>query len=402
MDLKKVLSTCKPSKEEELHLQRVVKEVISKIKIPGATPILGGSGAKNTWLKGTHDIDIYVKFNVHQYSHKSDQLAGLLGKVLKKQFAKIEHLHGSRDYFQIKVLPYTVEVVPILDIKKASEAKNITDFSHLHVQYVQKHRKLADDIRLAKLFTRAQGVYGAESYIQGFSGYVMELLVIHYDSFMKMVKAVAKWKDRTIIGNKKEAEQLNAAKKVSPLILLDPVQPERNAAAALSEEKYQQLIKTCQGFIRHPSEKYFEEQEINWERLKKKGKIIYCKVAPLKTKKDVAGAKLLKAFEYCRNEVGRAGFKLHMAGWQYGQESFFYFVVDKKPLNSFMLRSGPPLKHKQGVVHFRKQHKKVVVKDGRLYARVPRTFIHLEDCLKALLKSENVTERLQNISLSTL
>ncbi len=402
MDFKKILATCKPTREEEMHLQNVVRGVLNKIKIPGATPMLGGSGAKNTWLKGTHDIDIYVKFNVKKYARKTDQLADILGKVVKKRFRKVDHLHGSRDYYQINIHPYTIEIVPILDIKKAAEAKNITDFSHLHVKYVQKHKKLADDIRLAKLFAKAQGVYGAESYIQGFSGYVMELLVIHYGSFMKMIRAVAKWKETTTIGDKREAEELNAAKKVSPLILIDPVQPERNAAAALSEEKYQQFIKACQKFLKRPAEKYFEEEDINWERVKKKGKILYCSVTPLKDKKDVAGAKLLKAFEYVKQELERLGFKIITAGWQYGADAFFYFVVDKKPLTATMLRQGPPLKLEEAALHFKKRHKKIKTKDGRLYAEVPRQFTHVEDALKMLLSSENVIDRVQNVSFSVL
>ncbi len=402
MQYKKILESCKPSPQEQQHLQKVVKEVTSKINISGATPILGGSGAKDTWLKGTHDIDIYVKFNVRQYHDKSDQLADILGKVVKKQFKKVDHLHGSRDYYQVIMPPYTVEIVPILDIKKAAEARNITDFSHLHVQYVRKHKKLTDDIRLAKLFAKAQGVYGAESYIQGFSGYVMELLVIHYGSFMNMVRAVAKWKERTVIGDKQEAEKLNPAKKVSPLILLDPVQPERNAAAALSQERYQQFIKACKKLLRRPSEKLFEEEEVNWEQLKKKGKVLYCSVTPLKDKKDVAGAKMLKAFEFCRRALEQCEFKVIKAGWCYNNSSYFYFVMDKKPLASTALRQGPPVKLKQASMHFKRQHKRAIAKQGRLYAEVPRLFTYAEECLKEALTSENVTERIKNVSVSIL
>lgn len=401
MDFDKILATIKPTKAEEQQLQQVVKSIISKIRIPGAVPMLGGSGAKNTWLKGTHDIDIYVKFNYKKFQARSDHLADLLEKHLKKHF-KIERLHGSRDYFQMNIPPYTVEIVPILDIKKASQAKNITDFSHLHVQYVQKHKKLADDIRLAKLFTKAQGVYGAESYIQGLSGYVLELLVIYYGSFMNMIRAAAKWKNIALIGNKKDAAKLNPAKKISPLILLDPVQPDRNAAAALSQEKYKRFIKACKLFVKRPSEKYFEEQEVNFEALKKKGKVIYCAVEPLAGKKDVAGAKMLKAFEYIHDQLKQHGFNLIQSGWQYEHPSFLYFVVDRKPLSQTMLHPGPPLKHREGAKHFVKQHKRVITKNNRLYAEVPREFLHAEDCLQTLFHSPNVQERVAAIRLNIL
>jgi len=76
------------------------------------------------------------------------------------------------------------EFIPVVTIHKASDAQNITDISPLHVAWVNKHiGKLRNDIRLAKLFCKAQGLYGAESHIRGFSGYLLELLVIAYGGF---------------------------------------------------------------------------------------------------------------------------------------------------------------------------------------------------------------------------
>src|SRR3989344_8066674 len=127
----------RPSKAEIEKHNSIVGSVLKKIKIPSAKAVLGGSGAKNTWLSGSTDIDIYVKFNYSKYKNKSDEISDILYKYLRKSF-KITRLHGSRDYFQAKIKSYTVEIVPILDIKKSSEAKNITDVSQLHVDYVRK------------------------------------------------------------------------------------------------------------------------------------------------------------------------------------------------------------------------------------------------------------------------
>lgn len=197
-----ILDKIKPSPQEQKYLKKISNEIISKIKIPNTKVILGGSGAKNTYLKTTRDIDIYVKFNYARYKNKSSQISDVLHKYLKKKF-KVLRLHGSRDYYQIKKYGFTFEIIPILDIKNAKQAKNITDVSHLHVAYVKKHAKLADEIRLAKAFAQAQEVYGAESYIKGFSGYVLELLVIHYGSFKNLIKAAFQWQHKEIIGSKK-------------------------------------------------------------------------------------------------------------------------------------------------------------------------------------------------------
>ncbi|MBI2109897.1 nucleotidyltransferase domain-containing protein [Candidatus Woesearchaeota archaeon] len=52
-----VLGRIRPTKEEEDALIKLANDVISKIKIKDCKIKLGGSGAKGTWLKGTHDID---------------------------------------------------------------------------------------------------------------------------------------------------------------------------------------------------------------------------------------------------------------------------------------------------------------------------------------------------------
>src|SRR3989338_3099690 len=170
--LREVLKTVKPVPEEERRVKALVTEVVAKLKLPQTTASLGGSGAKGTWLHGDHYVDIYVQVDKKKLQTK--EISVLLRAHLKKKFSQVTQLHGSRDYFQIRHGGFTFEIVPILKIRKADEAVNITDISPLHARWVTKHKK-GDQIRLAKAFCRAQGCYGAESYTQGFSGYVLEI-----------------------------------------------------------------------------------------------------------------------------------------------------------------------------------------------------------------------------------
>ena len=76
----------------------------------------------------------------------------------------------------------------MLNIKKGSDALNVTDFSPLHVDWVNKNvKRLRDDIRLAKRFCKVNKLYGAESYIRGFSGYALELLISYYGGFLRFL-----------------------------------------------------------------------------------------------------------------------------------------------------------------------------------------------------------------------
>ena len=114
--LAKALDEIRPDREYEQKIFSIIASIISSINKGDRDfkAVLGGSGAKGTWLK-TFDADIFVLFNYKKYQDKSDKLSDILEKTLKKKF-KITRLHGSRDYFQIKKEGFTFEIVPILGI----------------------------------------------------------------------------------------------------------------------------------------------------------------------------------------------------------------------------------------------------------------------------------------------
>ena len=231
--------------------------------------ILGGSGAKGTWLSGNHDMDIFVLYGYSKFRDKSPGLSNLLETVLKKAFSgtKISRVHGSRDYFKLSFEGFNFEVVPILKISRAEQAINITDISPLHSRWVNKHAaKSKDDIRLLKRFCKAQNLYGAESYIGGFSGYVLEILIAHYGSFEKVLKASLKWKEKDIIDpsrfykGREALFHINSSKLQSPLIVVDPVDKSRNAYAALSEDKFLRFKDTAKKYLHKPGEEFLKKR----------------------------------------------------------------------------------------------------------------------------------------------
>ncbi len=397
-----ILLEIAPTKREISRLKKIQKGIISQIKIPNTKVEVGGSGAKNTWLKNTHDIDIYVKFNYKKYSQKSKELSDILNKYLKKSFKNLSRVHGSRDYFQINYEGYTLEIIPILDIKSPEQAKNITDFSVHHVKYInkqtKKYPKLANEIRLAKVFAKANKFYGAESYIKGVSGYVLEILVSKYGSFTKFAKNASKWKSKTIIGNVREAEKLNWAKKISPLILIDPVQPDRNAAAALSIEQYKNIIKFSKKFVKSPSESLFEQKPLDIKQFKKQGNLTIIEVQPLKGKKDISGAKALKAFEFLIKHS--KDYEVVDSNFDYDEIlTVYYIVTKKKEISNEYKHYGPPTENKEALVQFKKTNKLPIKTDKKLkkyYVIKKREHNKIRDHIKYLLEKEEVTSRIRN------
>lgn len=409
--LKEVLKQIKPTPEEEKKVMSAVDSFLKKLNpaLNDAKAVLGGSGAKGTWLSGSHDVDIYVLFNYEKY--KEDKLSDILEKKLKAAFKDVMRLHGSRDYFQVKQGKYIFEIVPILRITSPEKALNITDISPMHTKWVKKYSKFADQIRLTKQFMKASNTYGAESYIRGFSGYEAEVLTIHYKGFLELIRAASKWKEKTILDpehhykNKEEIlRNINISKLVSPLVVIDPVDKNRNIAAALSQEKYKQFIRTCKLFLSNPSEELFKIKKMTAEDFKKKAKnnkLILLEVISLKGKEDIIGCKLLKAFNYIAKQLQIADFKLLHKSWTWDKQkkALFAYILDPKPLEKYKKWPGPPMQAVHHVMQFKKVHKddKIIQQKNRLYAIVKRKFTVPEQFIKKLIKDPYIKEKVKEI-----
>ena len=410
--LNQVLQDIQPDKSYEKEIFERLNFIIKKINQNSKDfkAVLGGSGAKGTWLQ-TFDADIFVLFDYKKYRDKSDKLSDILEKNLKMKFKKLIKLHGSRDYFQIKENNFTFEIVPIIKISRAEQAKNITDVSPLHSNWVKKHKNLVNEIKLTKQFCQAQNVYGAESHIKGLSGYVCEILTVYCGSFLNLIKNAAKWRDKVVIDvekyyrGKDVFKIVNVSKLISPLIVIDPVQKDRNAAAALSVEKFEAFKKAAEEFLKNPSKEFFTKKDLNplFLGLKNKNKkLIIIEAKPLAGKIDVVGSKLMKIFEFLKQQLTKNDFKILKSGWEWNKNSnsLFYFLLDKSTLPKTIEIEGPPLEMKQHVDNFKKSHKKTFEKSGKIYAIDAREHVFPEDLLKELIKSQYSKERSKLIKLS--
>ena len=412
--LNEVLKEIQPNQTYEKEIFARLDDIIKKINQgqKDKKAILGGSGAKGTWLK-TFDADIFVLFDYKKYKDKSDKISGILEKILNKKFKKIIKLHGSRDYFQIRENNFTFEIVPILKINKAEQAKNITDVSPLHSNWVKKHKKLVNEIKLTKQFAQANNVYGAESHIKGFSGYVCEILTVYFGSFLTLIKNAARWSDKVVVDAEKYYRGkdvfkiVNVSKLASPLIAIDPVQKGRNAAAALSAEKFEAFKKAAKEFLRNPSRKFFVKKDLKSLFLGLKSndkKLIIIEAEPLSGKIDVVGSKLMKIFEFLGRQLAKHNFKIIKSEWEWNKSSnsVFYFLFNKGQLPKTVEVEGPPLEMKLHVGNFKKNHKKTFEKNRKIYAVDERKYIFSEDLLKELIKSDYSRERSKSLKIKVL
>lgn len=410
----KVIRTIKPEQETFKEADETISKINSLLKKNriNAACTAGGSYAKGTILKNDFDIDLFVRFD---YSYKDKDISGLLKKALEP--LKLKIIHGSRDYFQLrrkkKQQNLLFEIIPVLKIDDYRQAINVTDMSPLHVGYAKKHFEqkpgLADQVRLAKQFCKSAGIYGAESYINGFSGHVVDMLIIYYGSFEQLLMQAAVWGSRVIIDIenhlKNPLEQLNKAKTQSPLIIVDPVQPDRNAAAAVSREKFDILKNKAREFLRSPSPEFFIVKKIDVKAVKAKAKtgkdwLIMLKAKPLEGNEDVVGTKVLKCFEHIENNLKKNDFKIIESGWEFEPDkSLLYYIVKKEKLSDKVTLYGPPLREKTDAARFRQKHKKIIIKNNRLYAEEKRKYLIPEKLVKELIKQTYVKERVKSVRI---
>ncbi|MBU2633875.1 MAG: CCA tRNA nucleotidyltransferase [Nanoarchaeota archaeon] len=400
----RVLDQIKPTKRDETRVLKIIEKVLQNLDLKDAKLELGGSYAKDTWLKGNHDVDVFVRFPYDKYKEKD------ISDVLKSRLKKYKVVHGSRDYFQIKKGDYVFEFIPVLDIKSSKEAKNITDVSPLHTKWVKEKLNDADQVRLVKKFCKAQGVYGAESYIRGFSGYVLEILTVHYKTFFDLVKNVANWKKGIVVDvekfykNKGDIlEKLNKDK-LSCLVVIDPVQKDRNAAAALCEDKFDKFVAKCKEFMRNPSNDFFVERKISIRDLKLESgenNFLTMKVWPLKGKKDIVGSKLLKCFVYINKKLSEEGFNVINSDWEFNEKAIFWFYVKNGTIGLYKKHYGPPKKEKKHFEEFLIKWKNHEIKKDKdkIYVELKREHTHLKDFVKNLLKSNYVKNNVKKIKL---
>lgn len=396
--IRKELRPCEEAVKEAQTMLKTIKKALKGIQ---AEPVLGGSIAKGTFLKNDYDADIFVVFNK---KYAGQDISALLEKALKTAKIKYEKVHGSRDYFQVKE-KILYEIVPVLEVKKNEVPENVADMSPLHVEYFLKkaknNKKIRDDIRLTKAFMKSAGVYGAESYIKGFSGHVVDLLILNYGSFEELTKAAAKWKKRTIIDIEKKSKHplitLNASKIKGKLIVIDPVQPERNSAAALSDENFEKFVKHCKSFNKKPLKKYFEQKTVEQKilEIKKRNKTIHIiELIPIKGKKDVSGSKALKIKEYLEAQLKENDFFVKESEWEYTENKATIIIVpEKSSIDKTKNIKGPPSKMKRHAEAFKKKHKNAVEKDGFYSAVITRKFTDSKKFLENKLKDEYVKER---------
>ena len=212
---------------------------------------LVGSVAKNTYV-GRPDIDLFILFDVSTPRSTMNDIALHIGKTIlpvhEERYAEHPYVHGKFEEFE-------VDIVPCYGVGDPSRLQSAVDRTPFHTRYVKERLTLGirDQVRLLKQFMKGTGTYGAEAKVQGFSGYLAELMVIKFGSFHDCLEAASRWK----FGTKVSMEGVSSNRFQAPLVFIDPVDVTRNVASALSVDQFSRFVYAAQEFISNSNEKFF-------------------------------------------------------------------------------------------------------------------------------------------------
>jgi tRNA nucleotidyltransferase (CCA-adding enzyme) len=345
-------------------LKNKVAEV-SKASGVGAEVRVEGSVAKDTWLSEEPEIDVFMRVPT-TIPRKS------LGEVCLKIARKATE--GSKQIERFAEHPYLeavfgnimVNIVPCYNVKRG-EWLSATDRTPFHTDYVKRrlNEEMRGEVRLLKRFMTGVGVYGAEIKIGGFSGYLCELLILHYKSFINTLKTFAHHQQRIVVDIEGYYKKRNSELELlfrEPLVIVDPIDKGRNVASAVQPQKLHIFTASARAFLRNPSLRLFyppKTQALTVKelrrRLAKRGStIVFVAFRKVDAVPDVLWGQLYKSHRSLRKLVQLNDFRiLRDAAWSDEKGlNMFIFELESCCLPEVKKHFGPPLEKERECENF--------------------------------------------------
>ena len=380
-----------PSKKEEKEKESIAKEVFELVlgtskKYPEIVGIeYGGSYAKGTWLAKRADIDIFVKFKKSTRDDKFRNISRRIGFESMKKFKPYVR-YSEHPYVEAEIKGTKVNVVPCYEVK-LGEWKSAADRSPFHTKFMKKSlsNKMKEEVRILNSFLKFRGIYGAEIAKQGFSGYVSEVLILNFKTFENTIKSISKIKENQVIGKtNKEFE--------TPIVIIDPIDSNRNLAAAISEENIGKFILMSRGFLNNPTEAYFKKGKLR-KNLKNWDNVITVKFNYKKRSPDIIWGQIKRATTSISKQMNLGGFRV-LRSWAYTDEkdtAFMFFFLESLDISKIFSKIGPSFFSEKDSERFisknlRKADLLWINEDGRIQTIQKREIDKAKPFVEKLLK----------------
>lgn len=381
-NLNKTLEVCDsvarqiaPSDPERKRVHRLAEQLRARLIVEAerhrleAEVRLDGSVAKDTWLRGDVDIDIFLRVPT---SLSRADLEGRCLDVAKgalKGYPIVERF-AEHPYVETHVQGIRVNVVPCYKVAPG-EWRSATDRTPFHTDYVITHLSSSQkgDVRLLKAFLKGIGVYGADVKVSGFSGMLCETLIMYYGSFMKTLHEAQSWKAPTMIDLERyytgrEGELTDLFEE--PLIVIDPVDRGRNLAASISRRRLWEFVAAARAFSNKPKKSFFAARRVvppsvgrfRLEMQRRGWNLIAIEFGRVDAVVDILWSQLYKTERALRNLLRQEGYNVtRSASWSNEEDlNVILFELEKLTLPPVRKHVGPHVARSQASELFLRKH----------------------------------------------
>lgn len=407
INYQEILKQIRPDKNEQKKIKSLSGLLISIINETAlensinAEAILVGSVAKGTWLSGKADVDIFIKFPLDTTEEYLKEKGLFLGeKCIIEMNGTHEYRYASHPYITGLINDLEIDFVPCYDIKEAKKIKSAVDRTIPHMEYVKKYLTSdeADEVLLLKCFMKTINTYGSEFKVGGFAGYLCELLIIHYKTFLDVLESAAEeWKP----GYQIDLENYGTTDQFTePLIVVDPVDPNRNVAAALSLQKLSDFVVASRNFLEDPSTVYFYKKEIHAnldevkEEFQKRGtKSLILQFKAPDIPADALYPQIKKTVNSIVSVVERNGYRTFGSDYWTDEKQEIIIILEFETwkLPQVKKHYGPPIWSREHGAKFQEKYvEKSWVEEDRWVAEVDREYTEVDRLLKAALSMEKI------------
>ncbi|MFX0038265.1 MAG: hypothetical protein ACFFCY_00975 [Promethearchaeota archaeon] len=433
-DITKLLEELLKKKAQELKIK------YNKIEPQGST------GIKQTQVKNDFDIDLFIGLNYNDYKIKYKGLSkSKLKKKSKKDFLELcnswilksltlnefqnprllyaEHPYVTVDYI-LRNIKIKIDIVLYFDLESdyIKEYGPITavDRSPWHGYFVRDklNPKQKNDVRLLKQFFKACYSYGDKTAIGkvGFIGYSAELLIYYFNDLINLFENFIELDKKPLDYYNRNVEELNKIVHFHNdyLIIVDPIDKNRNVASAISDRAFKYCNQRINEFLEHPSLEYFKVKPIPEIDLSDKEDPLLSKIFIIELQNTdskihyTINRDKLYSFGESLKANGEKEFS-HIARFEkiifevYFQEEKNQYNIaiycEKPHISKSYVRRGPPITEKKHVIKFKKKNPDYFEEEGYLWVETQREFSKFSLFLKDFLK-DKIPENFSLINFS--
>lgn len=369
--IKTVLERVTPDERQRRKIEALAKNLEKRVassskEVGVQTDVrVEGSVAKDTWLKMEPDIDIFMRLPPTIPRNSLGTTCLRVARKATKGSKQIQRF-AEHPYLEAIVDGVRVNIVPCFTVRHG-EWLSATDRTPFHTDYMKRRLtvKMRSQIRVLKKYMKGIGVYGAEIKTGGFSGYLCEVLILHYRSFVNTLGAFATHKGKRIIDAENHYKNRTSELDLlfdEPLIVVDPIDKARNVASAVRKQKLYTFVAAARAFLKRPSLIFFYPTKtipLNPEKMRQKmekrgSSSIFVIFGKVNVVPDVLWGQLYKSHRALKRLLQLNDFKV-LRGSPWSDEknlNMLIFEIAQPSLSPIKVHTGPPLEKESACEKF--------------------------------------------------